>query len=327
MLKLINEYKGGGRLMKKSIKILGNFFCVILSAVFIILAVMVPFYYSITGLTVPKTVTEVVQGVDYKTVIEKTPAIKSALKKSKVTTTTVEKFMKSPQASELIEVYADEATEILLDIPKDRMFDVELIKEIAEEHVDDFVKIAEEKTGKNYSEKKIKKNVDTFIEKNEEQIEKSIPVIETTRKVVKTIHESNVIEQRISLKTILILSAVTCVILLCIFITKRFRGCIWMGINCLIASVLLAALLVFSQSNLISMLALKLSSFNVEIIESAITICSEKVAIAFFSTAIGSFVFVTLFAITYSLKRRKSIPDENSEPQSNIDLPIEPNSI
>ena len=313
--------------MKKSIKILGNFFCVILSAVFIILAVMVPFYYSITGLTVPKTVTEVVQGVDYKTVIEKTPAIKSALKKSKVTTTTVEKFMKSPQASELIEVYADEATEILLDIPKDRMFDVELIKEIAEEHVDDFVKIAEEKTGKNYSEKKIKKNVDTFIEKNEEQIEKSIPVIETTRKVVKTIHESNVIEQRISLKTILILSAVTCVILLCIFITKRFRGCIWMGINCLIASVLLAALLVFSQSNLISMLALKLSSFNVEIIESAITICSEKVAIAFFSTAIGSFVFVTLFAITYSLKRRKSIPDENSEPQSNIDLPIEPNSI
>jgi len=313
--------------MKKSIKILGNFFCVILSAVFIILAVMIPFYYSITGLTVPKTVTEVVQGVDYKTVIEKTPAIKSALKKSKVTTTTVEKFMKSPQASELIEVYADEATEILLDIPKDRMFDVELIKEIAEEHVDDFVKIAEEKTGKNYSEKKIKKNVDTFIEKNEEQIEKSIPVIETTRKVVKTIHESNVIEQRISLKTILILSAVTCVILLCIFITKRFRGCIWMGINCLIASVLLAALLVFSQSNLISMLALKLSSFNVEIIESAITICSEKVAIAFFSTAIGSFVFVTLFAITYSLKRRKSIPDENSEPQSNSDLPIEPNSI
>jgi len=100
-----------------------------------------------------------------------------------------------------------------------------------------------------------------------------------------------------------------------------------MGINCLIASVLLAALLVFSQSNLISMLALKLSSFNVEIIESAITICSEKVAIAFFSTAIGSFVFVTLFAITYSLKRRKSIPDENSEPQSNSDLPIEPNSI
>ena len=290
--------------MGKFLKISGTFLSVILCTVFVLLAVSVPFYYSITGLTKPKTVTEIVQSVDYKTVIKKTPVLESALKQNGIDGEKADKFMKSEQASQLIEVYTDEATEILLNVPKDRMFDVELIKEIAEENIDELVKIAEENTGKNYSEKKIKKNVDTFIKKNEKQIEEVIPVIETTRKVVKTIHESKVIEQQLSLKTALILSAVAGVILIGVFFMKKIGGCIWIGITCLISSVIQAMILIFSQSKLIEIIALRLSSFNVEIIESAISVCTEKIAISFCSTASGAFLLIALFAIIFFAKRK-----------------------
>ena len=313
----------------KILKIAGTVFCAVLSIIFVLMSVAVPFYYSITALTKPKTITEVVQSVDYKTVIKKTTVIETALKQSGITPEKAEEFMKSEEAGEIIELYTDEATEILLNIPKDRMFDVELIKKIAEENLDDFVKIAEENTGKNFSEKKIKKNVDTFIEKNERQIEEAIPVIETTRKVVKTVHESKAIEKTLSTKFAIILSLIGLAFFAVVITIKRTDGLLWLCVDCMISSIILAAVLIFQQSNLISKMALKLSAFNVEIIESAVSVCGEKIAIAFGLSSIFTFAFVACFLVIKGIKSRKAKKllgaDENNNPSAPSDDALEEN--
>lgn len=285
-------------------RILGNFFCFILSIIFIAVAIIVPFYYSITALTTPKTVAEIVQNVDYKTVIEKSPNIKSALQTYGIDSTAADDFMKSDKAGELIEVYTDEVTEILLDIPDNRMFNVELIKELVDENLDDFVVLAEKNTNLNLSEKSIKANVDTFIKNNEPQIKEAIPAIEQTRTVVKTIKASTVIENTLTLNFAIILILSTISVLLIICLIKRTKGFLWIGLDFLIISIVLALIVVFSRSSIISIAALQFSRFESEIIESAISICTEKVIIALVGTAIFAVLFLMFFVVIVLVKRK-----------------------
>lgn len=293
---------------QKIFNITGTVICIILSMAFVLMSVVLPFYYSITALTKPKTITEIVQSIDYKTVIKKTTVIETVLKQNGINAQKAEEFMKSKEAGEIIEIYTDETKDILLNIPNDKMIDVPLIKELAEENLDDFVKIAEENTGKNFSEKKIKKNVDTFIEKNERQIEEAIPVIETTRKVVKTVHESEVAQKTLSTKFIIALVAVGIVFMALIILMKKNNGFIWLCINCMISSLLLATVLVFAQSDFMGKMALKLSDFNVEIIESAVSVCSEKIAIAFGISSLSTFLFIIIFIAIKGIQKKKNQP-------------------
>lgn len=289
---------------KTVLRVLGSVFCLILSLVFVIAAVAVPFYYSITALTTPKTVAEVVQNVDYKTVVEQSPAIKSTLETYGIDSTAADNFIKSAEVGELIEVYADEATEILLNIPDDRMFDIPLIKEIVDENIDDVIALAEESTGLPLSEENIKKNVDTFIEKNEQQIEEVIPVIEETRVVVKTIKASTVIQKTLTLEfaIYMILAAVLIFALICII--KRTKGFLWLGIDFTVISIILALVVVFSRSDVVNMMALKLSHFETEIIESAISICTDKVIIALCGAAVFAVMFLMFFVVVKLVKRK-----------------------
>lgn len=105
---------------QKILKILGVAACVLLSLFLIVGVTAVPFYYSITALTNPETVAMVIQEVDYKRVIDKNPAVQKTLAKYGITSSEAETVMKSKQTGELIEIYADEVTEILLDIPDDK---------------------------------------------------------------------------------------------------------------------------------------------------------------------------------------------------------------
>lgn len=294
-------------------KVLGSIFCLLLSIGLIAAAVAVPFYYSITALTTPKTVAQVVQNIDYKTVIEQSPNIKSTLETYGIDSTSADEFMKSAETGELIEVYADEATEILLNIPDDRMLDVALIKEIVNENIGDFVVLAEENTGLNLSEENIKKNVDTFIEQNERQITEAIPVIEETRVVIKTIKASTVVEKTMTIGFAVFLISAAALVLGIICIIKRTNGFLWLGIDFMIISIILTLVVVFSRSSIISSAALQISHFEAEIIESAISICIDKVLIALGGAAIFAAMFLMFFVVVKLVKRKyQNSSSENS---------------
>lgn len=287
-------------------KIFKNVLFVILNLILIVSAVAVPFYYSIIGLTEPKTIATVVQNVDYVEVIEKSSAFKKEIKKLGIDNEKANEIMKSKETGELIEVYADEAKEILLDVPDSRVFDGALIKELVNQNMDKFIYLAEINTNQNLSEKKIKKKVESFLEDNKEELEEIAPVLEKTRVTIKEIQSSTLIERSLSTEflVILIVLGVLFISAICIIKHRNFNGILMIGIDFLISSLAITGIIKFGNSPFINKLAVKISNFGGEIIESAISVCTEKIIVAVWCTLPVAILFIVFYIILRCVKHK-----------------------
>lgn len=295
--------KGSDKMRKKVlIKILKFSVCFLLSVTFILGVVAVPFYYSITALTKPKTVSMVIQEVDYKQIIQKNPTIKKTLEKIDVTPEKADTIMKSKQTGEMLEIYADEVTQIFIDIPEDKKIDVPYIKELVENNTDKFLDIAEANTDLNFKREKAKQNVDKFFEKNEVAIEESVETIEEVRDVIKTIYTSRVLEKKLSFWIAFAIIAWSFIVIGIIIALMRSNGFLWIGIDFALISSLLCFIVAFGKSKFITTLALKISDFGTQIVESAISISVEKIIIAVFGSMILMILFIIFFVVLKLLK-------------------------
>lgn len=285
-------------------KIFKIIICLLLSIVFILGMVAVPFYYSITALTKPETVSMVIREVDYKQIIEKNPTIEKTLAKYNITPEKADTIMKSEETGELVEIYADEVTQIFLDIPENKKLDITYIKELVEENTDKFLDIAEENTNLKFKREKAKQNVDVFFEKNERVIEESVSTIEEVRNVVKTIYTSRVVEKEISLWIAAIIIAIGFAVIAVIICLMRSNGFLCVGINFAVVSSLLCSVIGFSKTDFISKLAFKISDFGSMIVESAISISVGKMIIALFSSIILTMLFLSFYVALKLLKKK-----------------------
>lgn len=297
-------------------KIFENILFVVLNLILIVSAVAVPFYYSIVGLTEPKNIATVVQNVDYVEVIEKSSAFKKEIKKLGIDNEKADKIMKSKETGELIEIYADEAKEILLDVPDSRVFDGALVKELVNQNMAKFINLAEINTNHNLSEHKIKKSVESFLEDNEEELEEIAPVLEKTRVTIKEIQSSTLIERTLSTEflVILIILGVLFVSAICIIKRQNFNGILMIGIDFLISSLAIIGIITYGNSPVINKLAVKISNFGGEIIESAISVCIEKIVIAVWCTLPVAILFIAFYIILRCVKHKyENLSVKNSE--------------
>ena len=159
-----------------------NFIYILLNLLIILICTIVPFYYSVIALTEPQTVTTVIQNIDYKTLIKKTPALETTLKDYGIDHEKADEIMKSKEAGELIEVYVDEATEILLSIPENRKIDSSLVKELVFQNIDKVLTVTKENTNIEFDPKEVKATVSNYIAENESSIEEYAPAFEQARK-------------------------------------------------------------------------------------------------------------------------------------------------
>lgn len=285
----------------------------LLSLLLVLGVVAVPFYYSINALTKPETVSMVIQEVDYKKIIQKNPTIKKTLAKYDITPTKADTIMKSEQTGELLEIYADEVTHIFLDIPKDKKLDVPYIKKLVEDNTDKFLDITEEKTNFKFKRETVVKEVDNFLEKNVVVIEESVATIEQVRDVVKTIYTSRVVKKEVSVLVGVIFISLVFVVIAGIIALMRSNGFLWVGIDFLLITTLLSFIIAFAKSNFISGLALKVSDFNVQIVESAISVSVEKMIIAVFGSIIFAIIFIGFFVALKLLKNKyQKLPAEEA---------------
>ena len=290
--------------MKKEtiFKILKIFASVLLSAVLVLGVTAVPFYYSIIALTEPETVSVIIQEVDYKEVIRKNPAIKKTLAEYGISPADADTVMKSKKTGELVKVYADEVKQIFLDIPDSQMLDVSYIKEIVDKNTDKFIKITENNTQLKFEKKAVKKNIDTFFQENEVELQESIEVLEEVRDVIKTIYASRVIENKLSLWCAVIFIATAFAVIAVIVAFMRSNGFLWVAVDFAVINIILCLIIVFGKSAFVNTLAFKMSDFGTQIIESAISISLEKIIIALFSTMVMMALFMGFFLALKLLK-------------------------
>lgn len=286
----------------------------------IIICALVPFYYSVIALTEPQTVTTIIQNIDYKTLIKKTPSVEATLKNYGIDYKKADEIMKSKETGELIEVYADEATEILLSIPENRKFDSSLVKELVDENLDKVLTVAKENTKVNLDQDKVKTAVNKYIAENGSELEAVAPVLEQARTVVKQIKLSKIVARTLTLPFIIIFTAVMLIIAALIFIIKRrnFNGLLFLGLDFTVVSLALGLTVYFCKSSFVTSLALKMSDFGVSIIESAVSVCADRIIIALIIAAALAILSIMFFA---ALRYLNSIPPKISDTSDGITAP------
>lgn len=289
---------------QKVFKIAGIVGCVILSIFFVLSFVAVPFYYSVTALTKPETIVMIFQEVDYKSMVEKTPELKLELQKYDISSNKAQKIMEGKQAGDVIELYVDEVTEILLDVPSDVKLDVPYLKGLVNENLDELINIAEENTKLKFKKEQVQQNIDNYFDKNQKSIEKSMPVIESVRNVVKTVHTSKLVQRSLTPLFAVILVAIAFIILGVIIAIRRSNGFLWISIDFAVISVILCLIMGYSQSNFINRLAINVSDFGTQVIKSAVSVSTNKIMIAVFAAIILTILFAGFFALLKLLKRK-----------------------
>lgn len=272
---------------KKVLSAAVNLIYAFLNLFLILVCIIVPFYYSVIALTEPQTITSVIQTIDYTKLLKQTPSVEKSLKKYGIDSERADKLIKSKEAEEIIELYADEATVILLGIPETRKIDAALVKELVEDNIDNILTAAKEKTDIKFDEKKVKTEVKGFISENESEIEQYAPVLEQARTVVKQIKLSKIVARTLTLPFIIIFTAVMLLIASLIFVMKRrnFKGLAVLGIDFAAVSLALGGITYFCKSRFVTSLALEMSDFGVSIIESAVSVCADRIIIALIISA------------------------------------------
>lgn len=305
---------------RKILRAATGFLYFFLNLFLIVICALVPFYYSVIALTEPQTVTTVIQNIDYKTLIKKTPAVEATLKNYGIDYKKADEIMKSKETGELIEVYADEATEILLSIPDDRKIDSSFVKELVGENLDKVLTVAKESTDIKINENAVKTEVYNYIEKNERELEEYVPVLEHTRTVVKQIKLSKIVARTLTLPFIVVFTAVMLIIAALIFIIKRhnFNGLLFLGLDFTLVSLALGLTVYFCKSSFVTSLALKMSDFGVSIIESAVSVCADRIIIALIIAAALAVLSIMFFA---ALRYINSIPPKIGDTSDVITSP------
>ncbi len=267
--------------MRKVINGTGIFVCVVLSLLLIVFSVITPFYLSITVLTKPKTIVKIIQSIDYKTVIEENVVLEETVESFGINADLIDKFIKSEEAEEIIEIYADEASEILMGIPTDKELDIPTVKQMLEDNIDAILEIAEENTAVSIPKEYIKERVQTVIIKNEQVIKNVIPVIEPVRIIVQTVKASHQIENTLTpaIIAIIFFNVFMAAVVICLIRYRRLNGFIWLSVDFGIASLILLATAIFSKTALVKFIAEKLSNFETDVIMSTISLSQSKLII------------------------------------------------
>ncbi len=270
---------------------------VLFSVVLVCLAVVVPFYYSITGLTKPKAVASVVQSIDYVQMVDQSAAVQQALSGYGVDGKAADEIMKSKETGNLIQEYADKVTEILLTIPSDRPIDMPLIREVVDDNLDKVLNVAEENAGVALPRKEITTVVDSFIDENQQEIKQSLPLLETARAVIKTVRMSAVVSRTMTWQFGLLLGLVGAALMAAIllFHKKNAAGLLWITVDSGIAAALLLLLMLFSRHALVNTVAQNISGFGTDIVRSAIRVSTDTVQIGL----IAAIACMLLFLGTY----------------------------
>ena len=144
--------------------------------------------------------------------------------------------------------------------------------------------------------------------------------MEQARTVVKQIKLSKIVARTLTLPFIIIFTAVMLIIAALIFIIKRrnFNGLLFLGLDFTLVSLALGLTVYFCKSSFVTSLALKMSDFGVSIIESAVSVCADRIIIALIIAAALAVLSIMFFA---ALRYINSIPPKIGDTSDVITSP------
>lgn len=288
--------------MKIFLNILSIIASVILSIIFIVSTFSLVVYYSVGGLLQPKTITTVIQNIDYVEIFKESKDMDQAFIDLGLDEETKDAVIKSDSFENLWDDVAIEFTNVLIDSNTElNTLDASALKDIVNNHTDDILAVVEENSDKPIEKDKISEKIDNVFENKSDVIQKTVSKLEPIKQMVVTYDTvTKTVYNTLKWYYILGFCLIEIVILGLIYIMrhKSYGGFIWISVDTGITGLLLSAVAVVIGSGLITKTISSLPSFASIFVDSAINYILTKFIIALiicFAVMIASIVACIVF--------------------------------
>ena len=303
-----------------ALNVLGVFASIILSILFVVMAFVVPVYYSVAGMLQPKAITTVVQNIDYVEVFKESDGTKELLEGLGLESEKVDEIIKSKEVGGLLKDCTDKITTLLLDGDASlEEFDASFLQGLVDEHIDGILTVAEDQFGTTIEKEQIKEELDMVIDSSKEAIEQTVMELQPVKETIVTYQPvSDAVQNSLKWYSIAAVILVEVLFLGLIYLMRKrnYGGFIWIAVNTGIAGALVSAVALLVGSGMVKELVATLPSFANGIAVAAVGSATTKLIIAL----VTCFVIMAAAITACVLLRKKkggevlaAEPDEAAE--------------
>ena len=241
---------------KTFVKVLKILFSIFLSFIFITTAFVLPIYYSVAGIFTPKTVSTVVQNIDFAETITDSEEFNNAIKEFGIEKESVNEIMQSNEFGAFLESCTSTVMDAVFNNPESlNSFDPAVLKDIIDNHAADITNVLQEKLNLSIKKEDVQSTMHKLLENNSDQIKESIaslaPDVEGPNHAYKIL---SFIQTTLKLPVILLCILFEALLLGLIYLLNKnkFGGFIWIIVNSVITALLLTAVFIIFKSNFIT---------------------------------------------------------------------------
>ena len=241
---------------KTFVKVLKILFSIFLSFIFITTAFVLPIYYSVAGIFTPKTVSTVVQNIDFAEMINDSEKFNNAIKEFGIEKESVNEIMQSNEFGAFLESCTSTVMDAVFNNPESlNSFDPAVLKDIIDNHAADITNVLQEKLNLSIKKEDVQSTMHKLLENNSDQIKESIaslaPDVEGPNHAYKIL---SFIQTTLKLPVILLCILFEALLLGLIYLLNKnkFGGFIWIIVNSVITALLLTAVFIIFKSNFIT---------------------------------------------------------------------------
>ncbi len=293
--------------MKKFLNILTVLGSIILSIVFVVTTFSLVLYYSVAGLLHPKTITTVIQNIDYVEVLKESKELNQSFNELGLDEKTKEAVIESDSFNELWDDVAVEFSDFITDSDTEASkLDTSALKDIFKKHTDEILVVVNENSDKQIDKNELSEKIDEVFENKSDVIEKTVSNLEPIKEMVVS-YETTTKTVYNTLKWYYILGfcLIEIIFLVLIYIMRRknYGGFIWISVDTGVTGLLLSVVAIIIGSGLISKVLSNLPSVASIFVDSAINYILTNFIIALiicFAVMTASIVACVLF------KRKKN---------------------
>ena len=293
--------------MEKSaaLRVCSAFVSVLLSILFVVMALVLPIYYSVGGLLLPKTITSIVQNINYVEIFKNTAEINQIITDFNVDSETLDEVMKSKEVGALLNEFSGELTTIVTDTNRSLdEVDSSFIQRLVDKHIDNIIPVIEEKNKAPIEKENLKQEITKVIVSKTDAIKQAVSNLEPVKQTVTTFSTVIKTVQRVlEWQYALIFGVVAAGILALIYLMrkKNFGGFIWIAVNTGIVGALLSVLAIASNS--VIKILVENADFLGAFVNSAVNIVSTKLIIALV-TCFAIMVLAIIACVVLRLRKR-----------------------
>ena len=294
----------------KAVNVLGVIGNVFLSILFVIVAFIVPIYYSIAGMLEPKSITTVIQKIDYVAVLQESEEVNQTFKEIGLDAKTTDELIKSKEVGAMLEDFSGEMTTVLSDPNADLdSVDAAFVNGFVDKHIDDIMKVVEKKAGSPVKKDNVKKELSKVIENKDAEIKETASSLRPIKEKITSFSTVTKTIQAIS-KWYYVLAICVLEILLLALIyfirRKNFGGFVWIAVDVGIVGSLVSCVAAVVGSGLVKSIISQIPGFLGGMVASAAKLVATKLVIALVVCFVIMALSVAACIVLRTMKRKNA---------------------